>query len=265
MLEDGTERYITVVGYFHLRSGFTFLGSDEDDTIGSTATIDGGSGSILEDGESLNISRVDQRQGVRHTLDTVIIHSETIDDDERVVGSVERRTTTNTDGCSTTRGTAISRDIHTGDLTLNHILRVGLHTFIHIIRFDSRYGTGSVVLLDNTITNNDHFIKELGILTHVDTHSGRSRQLLGLITHIRDRQFGTGLHIDSEITIEIGDSTVGCPHLKDGRTNNRFSIRLINDRTLYGNLRKCSYRAQHEHQRDGKRTKHIQILFHCIK
>ena len=67
-----------------------FFGIDDDDTVGSTATVDSGSRSIFEDGESLDISRVNHREGVGSTLDTVVIHSQTIDDDQRVVGSIQR-------------------------------------------------------------------------------------------------------------------------------------------------------------------------------
>ena len=142
---------------------------------------------------------------------------------------------------------------------------VGLNTFIHVIRFDRRYRTGSIVLLHHTVTYDNDFVQHLGVFTQVNTHCRSSRQLLGLITHIGDCQLRAGLYGKREITIEIGDCTIGRSYFKNGRTNNRFTIRLIYNRTLHGQLRKCSYSAHQEHQRDGKCTKHIQILFHCIK
>ena len=90
MLEHGTEGNVTIIGHFHLRTGFTFLGSNEDDTVRSTGTVDSSSGRILEDGEGLDIIRVHQGERVRYTLDTIVIHSKSIDDDQRVVGSVQR-------------------------------------------------------------------------------------------------------------------------------------------------------------------------------
>ena len=163
MLEHGTEGNVTIIGHFHLRTGFTFLGRNEDDTVRSTGTVDSGSGRILEDGEGLDIVRVHQRERVGDTLNTIVIHSKSIDDDQRVVGSVQRRTTTNTDRSTTTRSTTIGRNVHTGDLTLDHVLCVGLQTFVHVIGFDSGNRTGSIVFLNDTITHNDYFVQDRSI------------------------------------------------------------------------------------------------------
>ena len=42
----------------------TFLCSDDDDTVRAAATVDGSSGSVLEDSERLDIVRVDHRERV---------------------------------------------------------------------------------------------------------------------------------------------------------------------------------------------------------
>ena len=92
---ERTDRHVTGIAYFGFAAFRTFLGGNKDDTIGSTGTVDSGSGSVLEDGEALDIVRVDHGEWVRYTLNTILIHSETIDDDQRAVGSVKGSTTTN--------------------------------------------------------------------------------------------------------------------------------------------------------------------------
>ena len=224
VLEHGTEADVTIVGHFQFLSGFTFLGCDEDDTVRCTATIDSGSGSVFEDGESLDIVRVNERERVRNTLNTIVIHGQTIDDDKRVIGSIQRRTSTDTDGCTTTRNTTVGCYVHTGDLTLDHVLCVGLETFVHVIRLDRGNRTGSIVFLNDTVTNDNDFVKELGVFAQLNRHSRFRIQLLRFITHIGDSQFRTGFHGKRKVTVKIGNRTVCGTHFQYRSTNNRFSV-----------------------------------------
>ncbi len=251
MLEHGTEADVTIVGHFQFLTGFTLLGRDQDDTIRRARTIYSSSRRILQYGEGLDIVRVNQRQRVGHTLDTIVIHCQTVDDDQRVVGSVQRRSTTDTDRCSTTRGTTIGRYVHTGDLTLDHVLGVGLEALVHIIGLDSRYRTGSVVFLNNTIADYNDLVQHLGILAELYLHHRLCCEFLLFVSHIGDGELGTIVYFQYELTVEVGDRTVGSTNLKDGGTNDRFSIRSINYFTLHGHLRKSSSRSQHHHERKG--------------
>ena len=81
--------YITIIGHRSLLTSASLLRGDDDDTVRSSATIDGGGGGILQNGETLDISGVDHRQWVGSTLNTLIIHSQTVDDDQRVVGGIQ--------------------------------------------------------------------------------------------------------------------------------------------------------------------------------
>ena len=58
LLDDGS-RNVTVVAYLRSHVLTTLLRGDDDDTIRTTRTVDGGSRSILQHGEALNIIRVD--------------------------------------------------------------------------------------------------------------------------------------------------------------------------------------------------------------
>ena len=67
----------------------TLLGGDDDHTIGSTATIDGSSRSILQYGEALDVFGVHHSERIAQTLHTTVIHSEAVDHNQRVVGCTQ--------------------------------------------------------------------------------------------------------------------------------------------------------------------------------
>ena len=81
---------IHIGGEVHLRLALhTTLGGDDDDTIRSARTVNGCSGSILEDGHVLNVVRSNHRERVAHTLYTGVVQWHTVDDDKRVVVGAE--------------------------------------------------------------------------------------------------------------------------------------------------------------------------------
>ena len=76
------------------------LGGDNDNTVGSAGTVDGGGRCILEDGEALDVLRVDGGQRVTHAGNAVIGNGQAVDDIQRVVGCVQGCSATDTDGSS---------------------------------------------------------------------------------------------------------------------------------------------------------------------
>ena len=77
----------------------SLLGSDDDDTIGCTGTIDGCRRSILQHSHTLDIRWVDHTEEVAAvTRDTTLLQWHTIEHDKRVVAGIQRSTTTHTDG-----------------------------------------------------------------------------------------------------------------------------------------------------------------------
>src|SRR3712207_5016618 len=70
-------------------AGLALLGADDDHAVGRTATIDGRRGGVFQ---YLNVVNVVGRE----VVDVVNRHS--VDHVEWVVGTVERRSTTHTDG-----------------------------------------------------------------------------------------------------------------------------------------------------------------------
>ena len=161
----------------------TFLCSDDDDTVRAAATVDGSSGSVLEDGERLNIVRVDHRERVRKTFHALVVHSETVDDDERVIRCVERRAATDADCCASARGTRTCRDANTGNLTLNHVLCVSDETVVLLVRLESSDRTCEVVLLRYTVTDDNDFVEESCVFLENDDERGLCLDGHSLITY----------------------------------------------------------------------------------
>ena len=81
--------HVSVIAHLWSCTLASFLCSDDDDTIRTTATIDGGGRSILQYGEALDVVRIDHRQCIGRTLDTLTVEGQSVDDNQRVVGGIE--------------------------------------------------------------------------------------------------------------------------------------------------------------------------------
>ena len=206
---NGAGRYIAVVCQTDLTILRALLGGDDDHTIRSTRTIDSSSRSILQHGEALDIVRVHHGQWVAQTLHTTVIHSQTIDHDQRVVRSAQRSTATDTDGRTTTRRTTIGSDIHTGYLTSHHVLSIGYQTAVHLIRLDSRHRTSQVVFLCSTITDDNHLLKHLRVILQGHHNLRSCAHLLGDVADKRNGERRTGRNCQCEVTIQISNHTIG--------------------------------------------------------
>ena len=151
------DRYVTAIVDCRLRTTLTLLSSDNDNTVRTTRTVDSSSRSILQYSECFDIVRVNHRKRVRQTLYTAVVHCQTVNYDQWVIGCIQGRTTTDTDLCTCTRSTAGRSYVHTGNLTLHHVLCIGHKTFVHFVRFHGCHRTCQVVLLGYTVTDNYDF------------------------------------------------------------------------------------------------------------
>ena len=165
LLTDGNT---TIIAYLRTRALATFLRGDDDDTIGTTATIDSSCRSIFKYCETFNVGRVHHREGVGKTFHTLVVHGQTINHNQRIIGSIQRRTTTDANSCTCTRSSTACGHIDTRDFTLNHILSVDNNTLILLIWLDGSHRTSHVVLLCNTITDDNRFVQTIFYLFQYD-------------------------------------------------------------------------------------------------
>ena len=74
-----------------------FLGGDDNNAIRAAATVDSCCRCVFQDVETLNILRIDCRENVCHSLYTCVVNRHVVDDNQRVVAGVQRRTATYSD------------------------------------------------------------------------------------------------------------------------------------------------------------------------
>ena len=192
--------------------GGALLGGDDDHTVRSTGTVDGGGGSILQHVDGLDVGGVDR---VDRT-----VGQHTIDNEERLVHALctGGHAGTGRDGVLTTdrhrsgvvTGGARSRSvIQTCHLAgqggegvrVRQRSHVGVVAIVH-----AGDGTGNVALAGGTITNHDYIIEEQVVLGKLDVNrllAGDSDFLAGVADAGED-QGGIVRHIECIDTIQIG-------------------------------------------------------------
>ena len=190
-----SHRRIEVNAYLTLS---TFLGGDDDNTIGSTATIDTCGCRILEHLDGLDVVRVQ----LVHTR----LGRHTVDDIQRVV--VVERTHTTYSHRGSTRGSTVGCDVHARHLALQGFHRVVLLLFLQVFGTDSTNGTRQVRLALSGITRHNHFFQHLVVLLEHDIHTHSCLHTLRHKPHVGDTQYRTRSNGQLEITIKIGDGAI---------------------------------------------------------
>ena len=140
-----TDRERTTVVYLHA-SRLSFLSGNDNDTIGSTRTVDSSSRGIFQNRKRLDVIGMNSRERVAHTLD---------------LGVIDR-------------------------LTHQKVGSRGSHTFYHLIRIDCHHRTGYVIFLHGTITNHHRFLKHHRIFMESYRHAGSGFHFNRLITDERN-------------------------------------------------------------------------------
>ena len=123
----------------HLCLAFlTALGSHQDNTVSTTATIDGGRRSVLQHGDVLNVIG-------RNVTDT--LNGETIDNVQRLVRLGDRTTATHTNLNFSIRRTFSCCNLHTNHLTRQGLRSVGNRYCLQGIATYRGHRTGEVLPL----------------------------------------------------------------------------------------------------------------------
>ena len=204
------QAHVAVIAHLRSHARPSLLRRDDDHTVTATAAIDGRSRGVLQHGEALDIVRVHHRERVRSTLDTLVVHRQAVDHDQRVVRGVQRRTATNTDSSTTTRSTATVGHVHTGNLTLHHVLCACNHTVVLLVRLQRRHRTRQVVFTGNTITNDNNLVQQRCVILKKNLQVSSSLNRCRLIADVADRDVSTRVSFQHEVTVEVGHRGVLC-------------------------------------------------------
>ena len=179
--------------HFRLAS-LTFLGSDDNNTVSGTSTIDRGSGSILQDCHRLNVVGV-QTGKWRNLLtlirtDTYCVGTEgnTVNNVQRLSAGVQRVATTDENRRRSTRLTRLVSQLKTRNRTLKSLdwVCVGLVGDGFTIHGCSR--TGECCFTCYTITGNHDFAKRRFIIGQYNTHVRTGADFQRLHTYIGNAQ-----------------------------------------------------------------------------
>ena len=190
-----------VVGVGHvdlvLRTG-AVLGGDEDHAPGRAATVDGGGGGVLQDGDVLDVVGVDERKvGDFHA----------VDQDQRLVVAVDGTGTAETHRRGGAEVSRVVGDGQAGDdalETLRHVDdRLAAEGLLHV---DRRDGAGQVDLLLRTETDDHGFIEELRVIGQddVDHAAAGDGHLLGLVADAGELQGSVCGSVDGVAAIRVG-------------------------------------------------------------
>ena len=192
------ERVVEVEAH-RCSASLTTLGGDDDDTIGTTGTIDSGRRCILQYLHRLNVGWVDvEGRTVCHT----------IHENQRIIGSQHRTGTTKIDAHSRTRLTTALLQVHARNLCLHRLHRIRRSYILQVIRLDRSHGTREVAFLNDTIADDNQLIQRVVVLFHYNRNSVLTTYLhrLFLISNIRKLNDGRWLDaIERKITIQISN------------------------------------------------------------
>ena len=207
----------------------TVLGGDQDHTPCSTATVDGGRSGVLQDGDALDVVRVDEGEvGDFHA----------VEEDQRLVVTVDGTHTTDLHrrGCRQVVG--VVRDRQARDDTLETFGHIGDRLAAEcLVSVDSRDGTRQVDLLLGTETDNHRFGEHLGIICEDDvdhTPAGYS-DLLGLVTDAGKLERAVRRNVDGICAVNAGRCSGGCAENNHIGTYDRLIV-IVDHLTGNGNV-----------------------------
>ena len=211
---------ITVVVHTDL-AFLTLFGGDENHTVGSSRTVDGTTGSILQHVDTLNVGRV-------QVVDVTTAH--TVNNVERLGVAIG---TSTADGNleAVARLTRIGLDANTGALALQGTKYLCGVQFSNVLTLHFYSSTGHEFLLLHTVTHDYHFFKLSVVFLHghVDSRLIANCNLLCQKADVADHQRSTGLHIEREVTVDVGNCTVTCALFQNAGADN--GSHGVNNRT----------------------------------
>ena len=236
--EGGRDTEGEPVGVLHRRrADGALLGGHEDDTVLGAHTVDGGGG-VLQDGDALDVLRVQLRQdggagvgvgGVGLLAAARRRPDDAVHDDERFVIAAELEV-----GVEVTGVTRALADLQARDLALEGGQHVGLLGRREFLAPDVGDGAGQGRLLLGAIAHDDRLLDHGDVLLHDDVERRRRGHFLGDEADGRDHERGSPRDYDGELTVQIGGYAGVLVLRHDVRADERLSV-CIRDRTLHGN------------------------------
>ena len=235
-IEDVVEGHIAVVSHVGLLLA-ALLGGDDDHTIGSLRTVDGGSGGIAEHIDRLNVVGSNNRDvNSRNSIDHIV---------GRHGACAQRGSTAQGDGGRAVR-VGGGRNHQSGNLSLKHLTWVGEHTAVQVFGLHGRDGRCYVLALHGTITDHHNLVEQLVVFLQCDALA--SRDGLWRESDVGDVQLGSALHIERITAIDVSHCSILCSSLNDAYSYERFALCIADD-SRHTVLRHCNRTTYQEGRR----------------
>ena len=228
------------------------LGGDDDDARHRARTIDGGSGTVLQDVEGLDVVGVqagdrggDQGGGVtgaeivRGDVHDVL-HDHAVHDPQRLGRTVDGGGATDADLRRGAEGAGDVLDGHAGHLALQGAGDVGDTGQLRALGVHLGGGTGVEPAVDGLHTGGDGRIQDRGVVLQDELQGLGERKALILVSHAGgDDELRLRRDVlDGEVTVQVGHRSDGLVSLHiDGRSDYRLAAR-VDHGTGYRRLRR---------------------------
>jgi len=221
--------------YIHFHGTFrTFLGSNDNHTVGSTRTVDGSSRSILQNLDGLCIRRIE--------INTRVCNHTVNNPQRRVIAQ-------GTDTANFNRGIfacpTATAYVNTGCQALHLADQCSCSAFLHFLGINHGNRSGQVGLLHRLITDDNHFFQRFRVIFH---HHAQGSSLIDNFlrkhTDIRENECTSFFSTHWEITVNIGNGTRGSTLHQYIHAHQRLTI-CIRHRSRYGHILWISGSCKH--------------------
>ena len=219
-------------------AGDALLGGDQDDAVGGLGTVQGGSGSTLQDGDALDIVGVEVADTVTvvegsHTARAVGVtadvggaaHRHAVDDVERFVAAVDRTETTDGDLRRSTHTGGRLGDRHTGGLTGQGGDHVGCAVAGDFFGGDHLFGIRQGLRRTGDAEGGDHGLFQDVVAVHNDVHDVSSGDFDDdfVIADRREAEGCVGRDVDGVPAVGVGGHRIAGPLLDDRHKGDGFT------------------------------------------
>ena len=196
---DIAPTHVAVVAHLDLTS-LTLLSGHEDHTIGSSRTVDGAGCSVLQHVNTLDVGRV-------QVVDVTTGH--TVDNVQRLRVTIGT-STTDRHLKAVTRLARYGLDGYTRALALKSAENLSGVQLCDVFTLYLNSSTSDQLLLLDTVTYDNHFVEQSVVFLKSDVVSTLVTNLdfLSLKADVRNNNRSTGIHVEREVTVEIGYNTV---------------------------------------------------------
>ena len=243
-------------GDFRLLAVGALLGRDDDDAVRCTRAVDCGRCGILQDGHALDVVRVDERQEVATAAHAAAhLHRHTVEHDERVVGGIERCTSTDSDCAAGRWRSAAVHDLHAAHLAVDELLGRIDDALVEVLAAHARHRTCQVALALHAVADDDGLLQDSLVLLQLNLDAARCRDRHGLrlVAHERHADgLCAATQRQREVAVVVCNHALRAAHFGDGCANQGLSCFIGHSARQFSALGQCDGRNEQQQAQDAE-------------